>query len=61
MLQYLITFCSRPEAAGNVISDLFVGPVVHEKCVKFHDPSLNRSREIPPEAVEDGIFDSFPL
>ena len=26
--------------------------------VKFRDPYLNRSREIPPEAVGGGIFDS---
>ena len=27
--------------------------------VKFGDPRLNRSREIPPEAVGGGIFDGF--
>ena len=33
----------RPVAAGEVISVLFVGPIVLDKCVKFGDPtSLNR-------------------
>ena len=49
----------RPETADDVISGAFVGPVVLDKLVKFHDCSLNRSREIPPEAVGCGIFDSF--
>ena len=34
-------------------------PAVLDKRVKFHDLSLNRSREIPPEAVRGGIFDVF--
>ena len=38
----------------------FLGPLVFDKRVKFHDPGLNRSREIPPEAVRSGIFDCFP-
>ena len=38
-VQYLITFCSRPEADGDVISSAFVGPFVLDKCVKFHLPS----------------------
>ena len=59
-MQYLITFFSRPEAAGDVICGMFVGPVVRNKYVKFHDTSLNDSREIPPEAVGGGIFDGFP-
>ena len=33
----------------------FVGPLVLDKYVKLHDPSLNHSREIPPEAVGGGI------
>ena len=59
-VQYLITYCSRKEAAGDVISTTFVGPVVLDKGLKFHDPNLNLSREIPPEAVGGGIFDCFP-
>ena len=47
----------RPEAAGDVISGVFMGPVVLNKCVKFNEPSFNRSRKIPPEAVGGGIFD----
>ena len=51
----------QSEAAGDVISDLFVGPVVLDKRAKFHHPSLSRSGEIPPEAVGGGIFDCFSL
>ena len=50
----------RSEAAGGIISGLFVGPIVLDMFVKFHDPSLNHSREIPPEAVRGGVFDCFP-
>ena len=59
LLQCLIAFCSRPEAASDVMSGRFVRPIVLDKCVKFCDPCLNRSREIPPEAVGGSIFDSF--
>ena len=38
-----------------------MGPVVLDKHVKFHDPGLNRSREIPPEALGCGIFYCFPF
>ena len=60
-MQYLITFCSRPEAAADVISPHVCGPVVLDKPVKVQNPSLNRSQEIPPEAAGGGIFDYFPL
>ena len=33
--------------------------IVLGKFCKFHDPSSNLSREIPPEAVRCGIFDCF--
>ena len=50
------------EAAGDIISSRFVAPFVLNKHVQFHDPSLNRSREIRPEAVGGGIFDCvFPI
>ena len=39
------------------MSDRFVGPIVRDTTVKFRDPRLNRSRQIPPEAVRDGIFE----
>ena len=58
-VQYLITFCSRTEAARDVIYGKSVGPIVLDKLAKFRGPSLNRSPEIPPEAVGGGIFDSF--
>ena len=58
-VQYLVAFCSRPEEASGVISGRFVGPIVPDMCEKFGEPHSNRSREIPPEAVGRGIFDSF--
>ena len=33
--------------------------IVLDNCVNFHDPSLNRSREIRSEAVVGGIQDSL--
>ena len=59
-MQYLIAFCSRSEAAGDAISGRFVWPVVLDKHLKLHDPSLNNSHEILPEAVGGGISDCFP-
>ena len=35
--------------------------IVLEKSVKCRDRCLNHSREIPPQAVGSGIFDSFSL
>ena len=49
----------RPETAGDVIASIFVGPFVLDKSLKCHDPSLNPSREISPEAVRGGILDCF--
>ena len=46
----------RQEAASDVISSTFVRPIALDKSVKFRDPCLNRSPEIPPEAVGGGIF-----
>ena len=31
-VQYLVTFCSRPEATGDFISGWLVGPIVLDKC-----------------------------
>ena len=45
--------------ASDFISGNRVGSIVHDKPVKFRDPSLNRSREIPPEAFGGCIFDRF--
>ena len=50
------------QPSGNsydVLSGRFAGPFVPGKSVKFRGPRLNLSREIPPEAVEGGIFDGF--
>ena len=56
-MQYSNAFCSRLETASDVMSSTFVGPVVPNERVKFRDPRFNRSRRIPPDAVEGGIFD----
>ena len=45
-------FCSRLEAASDVVSSRFVEPTVPNKSVKFGNPGADRSREIPLE--EDG-------
>ena len=58
-VQYLIAFCSRSEEASYVTSSSLVGMTVANKCVKFRDPSLNRSPKIPPEAVGGVIFGRF--
>ena len=56
-VQYLLTFCSRPEAASDAVSSRVVEPIVLDKWVKFNGPSLNRSIKISPEAAGGGIFD----
>ena len=57
---YNLRHCHRrPEMASDVISGRFVGPVAPDNRVKFGDPRLKLSREIPPEAVSRGIFDCF--
>ena len=58
-VEYLITFCSRTDAASEVISGRFLGQIVLDKPVKFGGRSLNCSREILPKAVVRSIFDSF--
>ena len=37
----------------------WAGYFVLDNVITLHDPSLNRCREIPPEAAGGGIFDSF--
>ena len=58
-VQYLTVYCSQLEADSDVITDVFVGPIVLDKRVKFGDPRTNCAREIPTEAVGGGIFDGF--
>ena len=53
--QYSIIFCSRAEADDNILSAVFIGPIVPDKAVKCSDPHLNRSRGIRPKAVRYGI------
>ena len=58
-MQFLVAFCSRPEAAIGVISDKIVWLIVPEKHVKFRDPCLNHFQAIPPIAIGFGIFVRF--
>ena len=58
-VQYLIAFCSQPEAAGDVIFGRVVRVVVPDKCVKFCDPRLKCSPEIRHEVIRGGIYDRF--
>ena len=57
--KYLVALCSWPETASDVMSGTFVGPIVHDKLVKFGDLGLNCSREIPPKAVVGCISTAF--
>ena len=50
-VQYLIAFCSRLQAAYDVISGVFVRPIVPDKSIQFRDPRL----EHRPEAASDII------
>ena len=59
-VQYLTAFCSRPETTSPyVIYGKFVRSIVSDKLVKCRDPSLNQSREIPPQAFGSMIFGRF--
>ena len=59
LMQYLTEFCSREEAASDVISGRFVKLIVRDKSIKFCDPRKNIYEGIRPEAVGGAIFDSF--
>ena len=41
------------------LSEAMTHRLSSSSLVKFRDPRLNRSREIPPEDVGGGIFDRF--
>ena len=56
-VQFLIAFCSRLEAASDIISGRLVKLAVLNKCEKFWDPRLNCAPEIRPEAIAGCIFD----
>ena len=45
-VQYLIAFCSPPEAASEVISGVVVDPIRIKFHVKLGDSRSNRSRDI---------------
>ena len=56
---FCAVFYSQPDADSYVMSGTFVRPIVLGKIVQLRVASLNRFREIPPEATEGGIFDTF--
>ena len=58
-VQYLIEFCNGQVAASDVICGKYVGPIAHDKCVKFCHHRLTHSGEIRPDANRVGIFKSF--
>ena len=58
-MHYSVTFCSRLEVAGTVISSTFVRLIVRNKAVKFSDPRLNRSQAIVTKVVEYGLVGVF--
>ena len=58
-MQYSMTFCSRPEAASDVISGMHVSQIVPNKIVKFVGRGLNFFREIRLQVVGDGIINGF--
>ena len=57
--QYLITFCSRLEAASDVISGRIARPIVVDKRVKLCHPCLKRSRELPSKPLEAAFSTRF--
>ena len=60
-MQCSIAFGSRPEAANDVISRVFVRLVVSDQHVKYRDPARTvLDREIQPKSVGyDIIFGCF--
>ena len=58
-MEYSITFCSRPEAAIDVMSTHVMHIVADNAAVKCRDLRLNCSREICIQVVGDGIFHVF--
>ena len=57
--QYSVAFCSRLEAAIDVISGVLLRLVVPDQAAKFRVPGQKFSREIQSKAVGDGIFGRF--
>ena len=58
-VEYLFAFCSRLEAASDVISGIYMRLTIPDKCVQFRDPHLNSPGEILPKAIEGSIFRRF--
>ena len=52
-VQYLITFCSRPEVASDVISGAVVDPTGMKVSVKLGDSRSDRYRDIRLPQMRD--------
>ena len=51
--------CSRTETVSDDISCKFVGPIVHDKPVKFRDPRFLSGEISPKPPMAGGIFNSL--
>ena len=58
-VQNITAFCSRPETTSDVISGIFVGPVLTDKYVNVRDHRLNLSEKNQPNSSETTFFGRF--
>ena len=56
---YLHFAADRKQLVTSYPTGLWGRPTVHDKRVQSRDPRLNRTQEIPPEAVGGGIFKGY--
>ena len=56
----VVSYILQPTGkASDIISGRFVAPDCRNMPLKYRDPRLNRSREVPPEVVGGVIFGGF--
>ena len=53
---HIAHFCAVFSCIMQPTGSRFVRPIVPNKCVKFRDPHLNRSREVSPEPIWGSIL-----
>ena len=58
-IQYSVTFCDLLEVASALISGRFMSHIVFDGTVKLGYPELCHCRDILPEVVGYGIFDTL--
>ena len=58
-MQYFIAFCSRPEAAGDVISSIFLRLIVPDKSIKFVILDYTMLEKFDPKPSEAAIITVF--